>query len=163
MDDNTTLIDLQSEIFSYIPRALASLDREENMTCNAHCVKFEQVNKQSANNMQEDGHHDLNAMYGRQQHFPQQQRPQQQQRFQQQPRSGYSRNQQSKPAQRTQKFCKICQALELPPNVVQSHYPSECKKKAMLQEMNMESPNLSEPDNFQYYDEDHTHNTGYQD
>lgn len=139
MDDHTTLIDLQSEIFSYIPRALASLDKEENMTCNAHCVKAQPSNNDNL---------DLHAMYNRQQ------RPQhQQQRFQQ--RQGPVKTQ---PKRNTQKFCKVCQALELPQNVIQSHYPSECKRKALIQEIQLEAAQFEDYN----YDREETQ-TEYQD
>lgn len=152
MDDNTTLIDLQSEIFSYIPRALASLDREENMSCNAHCVRNEHF-QQPTNT--EPTQHDLNAMYGRQQR----QQPQQQ-RYQQ--RGG--NRQQHKPAQKTQKFCKVCQALELPQNVVQSHYPSECRRKTMIQEINVDTVSGYDQDSCQYQSDDqHQGHTDYHD
>ena len=150
MDDNTTLIDLQSEIFSYIPRAIASLDREENISCNAHCIKNDYHYTQQIDN--EDNQHDLNAIYGRQQ--KQYQRPQ--------ARNNFGRQQQ-RPMQRAQKFCKVCQALELPQNVVQSHYTSECKKKALLQEINVEnSPTCDQQFNQYQYDEHDVH-PSYQD
>ena len=43
MDDSTTLIDLQTEIFSYIPRALDSLNKEEQTSINAQVVQAKQA------------------------------------------------------------------------------------------------------------------------
>lgn len=124
MDNETGLIDLQTEIFSYIPRALAALDKEENMSCNASCLH------QQAQQGQPD-QHDLNALYSRQQR-PAPPRPA--------PRSAAPRSQpplRTSQFRRPQKFCKICQALELPQAIVNSHYPSECRKKLMLQELEL--------------------------
>ena len=47
------------------------------------------------------------------------------QRFQGQP----NRRQQS------QRFCKLCHALDLPQSVTQSHNSDQCRKKALLQEL----------------------------
>lgn len=154
MDDSTTLIDLQSEIFSYIPRALATLDREDNIGCNAHCVQHNYKNDQPApsyNYPEEQQHHDLNAMYGRNQRLPQH-------RGQSKPQYG---RQQHKPQQKfTQKFCKVCHALELPPNVVQSHNTNECRKKTMLQEITMDN---YEQDSNEYQQYHHQERYNYQD
>ena len=35
-------------------------------------------------------------------------------------------------------FCKVRQALELPPNVVSSHHTNDCKRKTMLNEINLD-------------------------
>jgi hypothetical protein len=157
MDDSTTLIDLQSEIFSYIPRALATLDREENISCNVHCIKNEYVHDISpapTHNYTEDSHHDLNAMYGRNQRMPQH-RGQYKQPF------GRQQQQQYKPQQKySQKFCKVCHALELPINVVQSHNTNDCRKKTMLQEINMDNNYEQDPNVFQQYQQ---HEYGHHD
>ena len=146
MDDDTTLIDLQSEIFSYIPRALSSLDKEDNMSCNAHCIKTHQQQQTQENR----DNVDLNAMFNRQQ------RPQQQQQQRYQQRQGPVKTQ---PKRSSQKFCKVCQALELPQSVIQSHYPSECKRKALIQEIQLEAPQYYENN----YDEQEQVQPEYQD
>lgn len=129
MEDGTTLMDLCSEIFAYVPRALASLEREENMSCSSCNVH---QHNQSESGIPEYANEsvDINAMtYNR---TP---RVQTRQQGRQSNRSGYQQRQQY-----TQKFCKICKALELPQSVVSSHNSSECKKKILLQEVFLEQP-----------------------
>ena len=149
MDDSTTLIDIQTEIFSYIPRALASLDRDDQAELNAYHVyqqyaetpnfqqpmhqqpTYQQPNYQqpTADSIPDPTKINVNAMYSRggstqnRQFRPRNSRPNQ--RFQGQP----NRRQQS------QRFCKLCHALDLPQSVTQSHNSDQCRKKALLQEL----------------------------
>ena len=128
MDDNTTLIDLQSEIFSYIPRALAALDKEEQMMCNARHV----CDKKHEEPKEEVG---INAIFNK---------------------SGQGRNnfRQRRPATRPQqrqiKFCRVCQALDLPTTTFTSHDTRECSRKAVLQEIKIHD---DDTENEQEYDD----------
>jgi hypothetical protein len=129
MDDGTTLMDLNTEIFSYIPRALASLNREESMACSAcHMHQHEQ---------DESDHEtvDINAMTYRSDRTPRVQTRQFNSRPFQKPANNQPRQQGFR-----NKHCKLCQALEMPPSVVSSHFANECKKKALLQELLLEQP-----------------------
>lgn len=125
MDDSTTLIDLQSEIFSYIPRALESLDREEQTACNAQCINH----VHEVHNTQP--HCDINAMQSRR-YQPRTQKPNSFQRSipVQRPAKPYN--------QRQIKFCKICQALDLSPLQFTSHNTNDCYRKTLLQEMQVQ-------------------------
>ena len=128
MDDNTTLIDLQSEIFSYIPRALDSLNKEEQMVCNARHV----CSEKPADPKPEV---DINAMY---------QKPQ----FQRSQGTFKQKRQTSRPTpQRIVKFCRVCQALDLSPLTFTSHNTNECTRKTMLQEIQLEDDDDQYDDN----------------
>ena len=133
MDDNTTLIDLQSEIFSYIPRALATLDKDEQMSCNA-CVC-----KNSCNSDKEDI--DINAI--------------KQTRFQNRNQGNVPRQRQSyRPQQQRQvKFCKVCHALDLTPAAFTSHNTNDCNKRALLQEISLEDEKYEENGQSTYYED----------
>ncbi len=124
MNDGTTLMDLQTEIFSYIPRALASLDREENIACSAcHMHQHEtEENHETVN---------INAMSYRNQRMQTKPANRQMARY-----NGGATKQQNY----RNKNCKICEALELPPSVCNSHNANECRKKTLLQELFMEVP-----------------------
>lgn len=129
MEDGTTLMDLCSEIFAYVPRALASLDREENMSCSACHVH--QHNQSESGNPENSESVDINAMtYNRTPRVQTRQQGRQYSKPNYQPRQQFNSN----------KFCKICKALELPQSVVSSHYSSECKKKVLLQEVLLDQP-----------------------
>ena len=121
LDDTTTLMDIHTEIFSYVPRALSSLDREE-MMCNA----FSQINMESNS----ESELDVNAILGN--------RPSRQ--------GQYSRSFKSQNTRSTykKKSCKVCKALEMPQSVWQSHDASECNKKAVLQEILLEKDDKPE-------------------
>ena len=126
MNDGTSLMDLQSEIFSYIPRALESVDREE-MVCNAYNLHS------NTETFEESPTVDINAVsYNR-------------------PRSQYKsdfrgQNRSFKPNQNknfTKKFCKVCQALDMPNYIVNSHNPSDCRKKNTLQQIAIDDAETS--------------------
>ena len=127
MDDSTTLIDLQSEIFSYIPRALASLDRDEAQLNAQHMYQHMQSDTEDHHSEQQPA---ISAMFSR----PNQTRynrpaPRQQQRQQ---------NRWSNTNKINIRICKLCQALDLPPTVVNSHSTDQCRKKAQLQQLEVE-------------------------
>ena len=158
MDDGTTLIDLQSEIFSYIPRALASLDKEEQMMSNSNMILEQQQQASSSNSVE------FNAMYNR----PGGQQSRFQPRFQSRPQNRFQRPQQqnTRPQQQNtrsyqRRFCKVCQALDLPSAVFTSHSTETCHKKAMLQEIQLDDENQTQDlynpddqDQQQYYQAD---------
>ena len=130
MDDSTTLIDLQSEIFSYIPRALASLDRDEAQLNAQHLF-------QQGYPLPEEQHQDcqpgISAIYNRPY----------QPRFQnRQPPRTYSRQNTRVNNSSTNrvniKICKLCQALDLPHTIVNSHNTDQCRKKAQLHQLDIE-------------------------
>ena len=128
MDDSTTLIDLQSEIFSYIPRALASLDREE---AQLSAQQLYQQGPQSSETFEQYPDPAINAMYNKP--FPQRFQNRQPFRQQRPPRSSnFNSNRISV------KVCKVCQALDLPPTVVGSHNTEQCRKKAQLQQLDIQ-------------------------
>ena len=126
MNDGTTLIDLQTEIFSYIPRALAALDRDE-MMCNAYMVH----NIQESNEERLDPSIAINAFSYSRPKFQGGQQNQQQRKY------PNSQSIKTKP----RKFCKICEALEMPTYIINSHNPSDCRKKAMLQQIAIDEAN----------------------
>lgn len=120
MNDGTSLMDLQSEIFSYIPRALETLDRDE-MVCNAY-------NLHTITDIDEEAPTvDINAVsYDRTRsrsqfkpEFKRQNKP-----FRQNQNKNFSK-----------KFCNVCHALEMPTYIINSHNPSDCRKKATLQQI----------------------------
>ena len=161
MDDQTTIMDLQAEIFSYIPRAIATLDRTE-AELNAYSLVEPFYNLQANYNQPQDYHQSaeynqpmpqytqstpqhaaynqqfdqtyeqpsINAMYNRSPQPRMPFRPRQNFKPQFTPRS----NQQ----QRFNKTCKLCQALDLPPIVYNSHHTGNCKKKAQLQQIEVQ-------------------------
>ena len=122
MNDGTSLMDLQSEIFSYIPRALEAVDRDE-MVCNAYNLHT------NTETFDEPPTVDINAVS-----------------YNNKPRSQYKpefrgQNKPYRPNQSrnfTKKFCKVCQALEMPNYIVNSHNPSDCRKKTTLQQIAIE-------------------------
>ena len=151
MDDSTCLIDLKDEIFAYIPRALATLDKDEQISCNANIIQ-EQLQLDSPQPIQHqyDDQHQLNALYGRNGAVFRQQLPRPRirpdpPRHQFQYRPNASQNRFQPPPNRypatnkPQKYCKICQALGLPQGIVTSHYPNDCyRRNALLnQEMTL--------------------------
>ena len=111
MNDNTTLIDLQTEIFSYIPRAMATLDNSEH-DCNACNVSYSPTEQPN-----------VSAIYNRSSNP--QQRKFKQQKNQRQNNNYHPRTQ----------YCKLCKALDMPMNVYNSHASENCRKKALLQEL----------------------------
>lgn len=143
MDDNVTLIDLQTEIFSYIPRALATLDREEMQAdLNAYYVNSV-MNEDSINQLsQEATKLDINAIYGRQQMrtrgLPNKQSS-----------NGFKGK--SYPSKQHKGFCRLCHALDLPVQTCQTHNTEQCRKRALLQEINILTKNNQDDD---YSDED---------
>ena len=114
-----TLMDFCSEIFAYIPRALATLDREDIV-----------VNAFNLNNMSqqlpEEDHENMDELQVNAMAF----RPRQQNRPQQR---NFRYNSNQRP-QRT-KSCDVCKALGLPDYVINSHDASRCRKKIKLQQM----------------------------
>ena len=121
LDDSTSLMDLQTEIFSYIPRALSTLDREETL-CNAY--QLHQISQDE----NPDENLDVNAVS-----------------YNYRPRIEKKQGYGTRAAARAKtgykkKFCKVCKALEMPESVVFSHDSSECQKKAVLQEILLEKP-----------------------
>ena len=132
MDDSTTLMDLQSEIFSYIPRALATLDKEEQMQCNARHVCGQNHGKKKEEI-------DINAMYNKP--------------TRNQPAQGYKPRRPARPQQRQVKFCRVCQALDLPTTTFTSHDTRDCSRKAVLQEIHVEDNDDSQTDVDNEYDE----------
>ncbi len=125
MNDGTTLMDLHTEIFSYIPRELASLDREENIACSAcHMHQNDTDIEQETVN--------INAMSYRNPRMQTRSANRQPAKF----HGGAT-----KQTNFRNKNCKICEALELPPSVCNSHNSNECRKKTLLQELFMEMPN----------------------
>ena len=148
MDDTTTLIDLQTEIFSYIPRALASLDKEEQSELNAQMIHAEQQQFHTEQVYQHQPPLQVNAMSYRQGSQRQQPRQQQQrqQRYNNQPTRQY------RPARNTNnRTCKLCLALDLPQHVYSTHTAEQCRKKALLQELQVVN---TEP----YDDQEETYN-----
>ena len=130
MDDSTTLIDLQSEVFSYIPRALASLDRDDAQL-NAQLLY--QQGYQPAEPLPQECQPGISAMYNRpyQPRYPNRQPPRGYQRQQ-------SRVTNTNNSRVNIRICKLCQALDLPPTVVNSHNTDQCKKKAQLHQLEIE-------------------------
>ena len=126
MNDGTTLIDLQTEIFSYIPRALASLERDE-MMCNAYMIH----NIQKPAEEREETSVDINAFSYNKPRFQGRQQNSQQGKYS---NSCYNKTQ-------TKKFCKICEALEMPTYIINSHNPTECRKKSTLQQIAIDEAN----------------------
>jgi hypothetical protein len=128
MNDGTSLMDLQSEIFSYIPKALETLDRDE-MMCNAYVMKKEAYHEEE----EVDNDIEVNAFtYGR---------PRFQNKQGKNMRQGKNQN---------KKFCKVCKALEMPEYVVNSHNPQDCRKKTTFQQIAIDEAVTSrdhEPDN----------------
>ena len=156
MEEDTTLIDLQNEIFTYIPRALASLDREDT-DLNAYNLHHEQPVQYYAPPPQQVQHEQpsVSAMYGRSYSSRPPARP-----------SGrtYSKNQYNPRVaavntSRVMKSCKLCQALDLPPAVFNSHATNYCKKRAQLQQIEIEEQSVPDdstyniPDSFNHYQE----------
>ena len=163
MDDQTTIMDLQAEIFSYIPRAIATLDRTE-ADLNAYSIVEPFYNMQTNYNQAPEYQQspDYNQpMHQYSQPTPQQPMPMYNQQFDQtyeqpsvnamynrspQPRMPFRPRQSSKPQftprynqqQKFNKICKLCQALDLPPIVYNSHHTGTCKKKAQLQQIEIQ-------------------------
>ena len=130
MDDSTTLFDLQTEIFSYIPKALESLDRSD-AELNAYYMHG-MTPDASAEPSRHEQEPAINAIYNRSYQNP---------RATARP---YSRqNLSSRPQNNTYnrvniKICKLCQALDLPPSVVNSHNTDQCRKKNQLQQIDLQ-------------------------
>ncbi len=118
MNEGITLLDLHSEIFSYVPRALEALDRDE-MVCNAYLLQQQQHETDESNNEEVD----LNAFsYAKP-------------KMNTRPNRSFKPNQQRNQSNYSKKFCKVCQALEMPTYIINSHNPSDCQKKHMLQQI----------------------------
>ena len=132
MNDGTTLIDLQSEIFSYIPRALAALDRDD-MMCNAYMLH----NLQETPEESKETSVDVNAFSYNKSRFQGQQHKKQEK---------YQNTLSNKVP--SKKFCKICEALEMPTYIVKSHNPSDCRKKSMLQQIAIDEANSGSDDRY---------------
>ena len=123
MNEGTTLLDLHSEILSYVPRALEALDRDE-MVCNAYMLQQQQ---EPENDNNEDI--DLNSFsYNKP-------------RMNTRPNRSFKPNQQRNQAK---KFCKVCQALEMPTYIINSHNPSDCRKKHMLQQIAIDDAEIQQ-------------------
>ena len=132
MDDKTTLFDLQTEIFSFIPKALEEMDRKET-ELNAYHVNRLQSNQEDEAFNQTQHEPGVSALYGRP--------------YQQNSRMNMRSNpkQTMKPRFQNNNFnrfsvkvCKLCQALELPPSVVNSHNTEQCRKKNQLQQIDLQ-------------------------
>ena len=182
MDDQTSLIDLQSEIFAYIPRALTALDRNDAELNAYHLhnpfynqptdynqsTDFNQStaynqpatyiqptpNQYNQPNEHQNDQPSVNAMYSKpyQPRMPFRPtsrtniRPQYNPRF-------------SQPTRYTNKICKLCQALDMPAIVYNSHNTGSCKKKAQLQQIEIQelqdqTQQLFQPQ-FQYQYQEH--------
>ena len=132
MDDSTTLFDLQTEIFSYIPKALESLDRND-AELNAYYMQGMSNDVQtefSRPDPQQDPA--VSAMYNRSYQNPRSTN-----------RTTSRQNMNSRPQNSTYnrvniKICKLCQALDLPPSVVNSHNTDQCRKKNQLQQIDLQ-------------------------
>lgn len=128
MDDNITLIDLQTEIFTYIPRALTSLDRDEQQAeLNAQCLQKMNIQQ---NEDEYEADVDINAMFSRQPRSSNQSKSQQYNV--QRNRMQYRNNNTSR---QTSRFCRLCHALDMPASVTQTHNTENCRKKTLLQEI----------------------------
>lgn len=168
MDDSTTLIDIQTEIFSYIPRALATLDREDQAELNAYQVYQQQaeapvlrqpvfqqptyqqpvLQQPTVNTASDHAMINVNAMYSNA-------GPQNRQFRPRNPRPNQRFPSQQNRRQLSQKFCKLCHALDLPQTVTQSHNSDQCRKKALLQELTVHPGIQHEyaPDDENVYDQ----------
>lgn len=130
MDDSTTLIDLQTEIFSYIPRALASLDKEEQSAdLNAYHI-YEKFNQDMHIQQDNNDQPEVNAIYSRSYSSQRGNRTNNRGR-------AYYKNTAQRSMPRSQKYCKICNALEMPQHIVQSHNHDQCHKRTLLQELDL--------------------------
>ena len=108
---------------SYVPRALEALDRDE-MVCNAYMLQQQQ---EPENDNNEDI--DLNSFsYNKP-------------RMNTRPNRSFKPNQQRNQAK---KFCKVCQALEMPTYIINSHNPSDCRKKHMLQQIAIDDAEIQQ-------------------
>ena len=138
MDENVTLIDLQTEIFTYIPRALASLDREDS-ELNAYTVHNSFQNLPEPSTFQQQGNNVLeaNAIYNQKQYSPQPRMPFRP-AFRPNIRQQYTPRIASVNPRFNTKACKVCQALDLPPQVYNSHATNYCRRKSQLQQLDLE-------------------------
>ena len=130
MDDSTTLIDLQSEIFSYIPRALASLERDEAQLNAQHLI---QQGYNTQDEQSQDSQPGISAIYNRpyQPRFQNKQTPRTYTRQ-------HTRSNNTNTNRVNIRVCKLCQALDLPQTIVNSHSTDQCRKKAQLHQLEIE-------------------------
>lgn len=164
MDDNVTLIDLQSEIFTYIPRALATLDREES-ELNAYSVHIPNVQDYTQTFLQDNDEKqmpEVNAIFNKPYHTQQRQYIAQP-RMPFKPTMKYSPRHQYNPRMATvnarpPSACKLCQALDLPPPVFNSHSTNNCRRKSQLQQIEIEEQNADQESYwYNIQNQSHTH------
>ena len=161
MDESTTLMDMQTEIFSYIPRALASLDRDDT-ELNAYHMHADHLYQQQV--QQPEQHQfappepSVNAMYGRpyQPRFPYKPTPRTQMRSQYNPRIAAASTNRT-----NTRHCKLCQALDLPNSVFNSHTTNNCRKRAQLQQIELDEQTQDITTYQQYPDLYQQYNNGY--
>ena len=136
LQSGLTLMDICSEVFQYVPRALASLDREE-VLCNAANVhesstRLQEINLNDENSGDEydDTPLELQAMSYKQRNFQTGSNQRNTRAIQFKPNRNKSTS-----FNKSQKYCKICKALDLPNFVFQSHNSDTCKNKLKLQQI----------------------------